>query len=122
MNQETKPNPQTGDYNILRLGLGYKEEKLADAFRKAIPPNIPAGWRAFVRYEGGFVEFGIEKFDAGPSLQIGVSSTPCPTTELPARDWHKLPDADLRTEAGMRNLKPNKNATRTELLAMLGAK
>lgn len=106
MNRDTIPNPQSGDYRIMQIGLGNQE---SPEWHKVIPPQIPPGWRAFVRWNGVLLELGIEKI---------------PGDEAPAKpgavDLNGKSKEELMSMAGMKSIKYDaKTVTKTDLIAML---
>ncbi len=106
MNRDTIPNPQSGDYQIMRIGLGQQEE---GEWTKTIPRQVPHGWRSFVRWNGVVLELGIEKI---------------PTDDAPPKpgavDLGGKTKEELMSMAGMKSIKYDaKTVTKTDLIAML---
>lgn len=71
--------------------------------------NIPAGWRAYARYDEGL-----------PGIVIGIEPT---NKEPPKEDkWGKMSIEDLKAMAGRKAIPYNEGTTKQSLIEALRAK
>lgn len=109
MNRVQSDNPILSGYVVQSLQFSPGGE--LEAWQKTVPASIPHGHRVFARWEGGYLNIGLEPI---PTKEVGHV--------VVSEDLNGLSLAELQTRCGMSGIKYEKNESAVSLIGKLSAK